>query len=64
MAAPLPRFTSWCRTVTCSFSDKDQKVRIPAGFDMNKAELVLKNYDTIDPGVLKPYETRVYLLKK
>ena len=50
--------------VLCSFSDKDQKVRIPAGFDMNKAELVLKNYDTIDPGVLKPYEIRVYLLKK
>ena len=49
--------------VYCSFSDKPKKLRTPAAFDLSKAELILKNYDVIDPGVLKPYECRVYLMK-
>ena len=46
--------------VLCSFSDKDQKLRVPKGFDLSTAELILKNYNIIDPDTLKPYECRVY----
>ena len=49
--------------VCCSFCEKDQKLRLPKGFDLSNAELILKNYDIIDPGTLKPYECRVYLWK-
>ncbi len=49
--------------VFCSFSDKDQKLRLPKGFDLSSAELILKNYNVIDPDTLKPYECRVYLWK-
>ena len=49
--------------VICSFSKKEQKLRIPKGFDMNKAELVLGNYEDIQQHALKPYESRVYLWK-
>ena len=49
--------------VLCSFSDRNQKLRIPAVFDMDKANLVLKNYNVILPDTLQPYECRVYLIK-
>ena len=46
--------------VLCSFSEKDIPLRIPGGFDLTKAELVLQNYADPDGKTLKPYETRVY----
>ena len=49
--------------VLCSFSDSDQKLRVPKGFDLGSAELILKNYNIIDPDTLKPYECRVYRWK-
>ncbi len=49
--------------VFCAFSDKHQKIKVPKGFDLTKAELILKNYDVIDPDTLKPYECRVYRFK-
>ena len=47
--------------VLCAYSEKPQKLRVPAGFDLSRAELVLRNYAVLQPGVLQPYETRVYL---
>ena len=47
--------------VICSFSKKCEKMRIPRGFDLSKAKLVLQNYNDADPHILKPYEARVYL---
>jgi len=49
--------------ILCSFSDSDQKLRVPKGFDLTAAELILKNYNIIDPDTLKPYECRVYRWK-
>ena len=49
--------------VFCAFSEKPQKIKVPKGFDLSKAELILKNYDVIDPDTLKPYECRVYRFK-
>ena len=49
--------------VVCSFSDREEKWNVPAGFDVSKAELVLHNYGDTDSFVLKPYEARVYLWK-
>jgi hypothetical protein len=37
---------------------------VPNGFDTRAAELILTNYETNDGMILKPYETRVYLLNK
>ena len=45
--------------VICSFSGREEKLRIPSGFDMDGAELVLSNYEG-GGAVLRPYETRVY----
>ena len=50
--------------VVCSFSEKNARLRIPREFDLGKSELVLTNYAENDAKLLKPYETRVYLLKK
>ncbi len=47
--------------VICSFAGKDTALRIPKGFDLSTAKLVLQNYETADPNTLKPYECRVYL---
>ncbi len=44
----------------CSFSDRQEKLRIPAGFDLQKAELILTNYPQQEK-LLQPYECRVYL---
>ena len=49
--------------VLCSFSDKNMPLRIPEGFDLSKAELILQNYDAPAEKFLQPYETRVYLWK-
>ena len=46
--------------VICSFSEKPVKMRIPAGFNLEKAELALCNYKDIS-AYLMPYECRVYL---
>ena len=50
--------------VICSFSEKNAKVRIPKDFDIKGAKLVLTNYADRCDKVLKPYETRVYLIEK
>ena len=50
--------------VVCSFSEKNAKFKVPKGFDIGAAELILTNYETNDGMILKPYETRVYLLNK
>ncbi len=48
-----------------SFSDDPVKFKAPEGIDLAKGELVLGNYDVLDPSIntfdTKPYETRVYL---
>jgi oligo-1,6-glucosidase len=49
--------------VVCSFSERKTKLRVPASFDIGKAELILSNYGN-DSTVLKPYEARVYRIKK
>ena len=46
--------------VMCSFSKKEIPVRVPAGFDLNKAKLVLQSYPDVK-SQLQPYEVRVYL---
>ena len=46
--------------VMCSFSKTDIPVRVPAGFDLNKAKLVLQSYPDVK-SQLQPYEVRVYL---
>jgi len=50
--------------VLCSFSDKEQKLRVPALFRLKKAELVLCNYSEASAKTLRPYECRVYLIRK
>ena len=46
--------------VMCSFSKKKIPVKVPAGFDLSTAKLVLQSYE--DAGnTLQPYEARVYL---
>ena len=49
--------------VICSFSEKDVKYPIPKGFDMDKAQLVLCNYEKPAKNTLHPYECKVYLWK-
>ena len=49
--------------VVCSFTEKVSKLRVPKCFDLSKSELVLNNYDN-NTYILKPYETRVYVLNK
>ncbi len=48
--------------VICSFCEKQTNLRIPRGFDLQKAELVLQNYNEIGEK-LQPYECRVYYIK-
>ncbi|MBQ3029928.1 MAG: alpha-glucosidase [Agathobacter sp.] len=50
--------------VVCSFSENLEQWKVPVGFDMNKAELILCNYENVDATVMKPYEARVYCWKK
>ena len=46
--------------IICSFSEKCEKLRIPNGFDLSNAQLILQNYSEAAPHILKPYEARVY----
>lgn len=46
--------------VVVSFTDKEAKIKLPKGFDLDKAQLVLNNYEN-NSMVLKPYEARVYV---
>jgi oligo-1,6-glucosidase len=54
--------------VICSFSEDEKRFKAPAGFDLNKGELVLSNYDPApaenNSFTARPYETRVYLFDK
>lgn len=50
--------------VICSFSEKTEDWKVPKGFELETAELILYNYKTTDAMNLKPYETRVYLWEK
>ena len=49
--------------VMCSFTDKEQKLRFPKGFDVANAKLMLQNYNELKNDVLQAYETRVYLVE-
>jgi oligo-1,6-glucosidase len=49
--------------VVCSFSDRLTAMKLPEGFDLSGAELILTNYAT-PSALLRPYESRVYLWKK
>ena len=50
--------------VLCSFSDKNEALKLPKGYDLSKAQCMLCNYpDSASPD-LRPYEARVYLLEK
>ena len=46
--------------VICSFSDRAEKMKVPAGFDLAKAKLILQNVENTSSTLL-PYESRVYL---
>ena len=51
-----------------NFSDQSTRFHVPNSVSFSKSELVLQNYHTADKKLrkeftLKPYETRVYLLK-
>ena len=50
--------------VVCSYSDSLVEFKAPEGFDLSKSELILNNYEGTATSVLKPYETRVYLINK
>lgn len=47
--------------VICSFSNRETRLRVPRGFDLSKARLVLKSHEKAVDGRLQPYETRVFL---
>ncbi len=47
--------------VLCSFAQQETKLRLPEGFKLKGARLLLQNYESCKPGVLQPYECRVYL---
>ena len=49
--------------VLCSFSGKQQNLRIPTGYDLSQGELILTNYEDRLPKILQPYECRVYRFK-
>ncbi|MCD8129692.1 MAG: alpha-glucosidase [Lachnospiraceae bacterium] len=49
--------------VICSFSRRETKFKCPAGLDTDRAKLILQNYPEQKPDILKPYETRVYLME-
>lgn len=48
--------------VVCSYSEKPTALKIPRGFDLSKAKLILTNYPE-QGAKLQPYECRVYLWK-
>ena len=51
--------------VALNFSETDTALKIK-NFDLNKAELILNNYEVSNKNelsFLRPYEARVYLIK-
>ncbi len=46
--------------IICSFSEKPVKFRVPKGYDLDKADLILHNYPRCNAPVLQPFEARVY----
>ena len=46
--------------VVCSFSEKNTAMRVPKGFDLSQAKLLLQNYPDATGDTLRPYECRVY----
>ena len=50
--------------VICSFAEKEVTWKVPKGFDLESAELVLCNYENTTSINIKPYEARVYLWNK
>ena len=50
--------------VLCSFCEKDRKHPTPKGFELDRAKLILCNYDAPTKNTLRPYECKVYLWKK
>lgn len=54
--------------VICSFSDTERKFRSPKGFDLDKGDLILSNYDQNpvqnNSFAARPYETRAYLFRQ
>jgi oligo-1,6-glucosidase len=64
--------TLWCYSRECkcekllviaSYSGKAQNLKVPKGYDLSKGELLLQNYASPLPGILQPYECRVYRFK-
>lgn len=49
--------------VICSYSKKPTKMKVPFGFDLDNAKLILSNYPCQED-LLQPYECRVYHLKE
>ena len=47
--------------VVCSFADKPVTMKIPKGYDLSTAKLILQNYAEPAEELLMPYECRVYL---
>ena len=47
--------------VVCSYSGKDISFKLPRGFALRSAQLILQNYAEPMPNTLRPYECRVYL---
>ena len=49
--------------VCMNFSETDTKFKAPAGFDVDKADLIIANYPSDKADLtLKPYEARIYLI--
>ena len=66
--AYIRRYEGQKMLVVCSFAEEELNFRLPQSeFDIEKAELVLSNYDfnqVVHNGFFtRPYETRVYLIK-
>lgn len=47
--------------VVCSFADKPVAIKVPKGYDLSTAKLILQNYAEPAGELLMPYECRVYL---
>ncbi len=50
--------------IVISFSDNNEKIKVPKGYDLNEAELLLSNYNDTDNidlySDLRPYEVRLF----
>ena len=50
--------------VICSFTDKETKLKLPRGFELNGSQLMLSNYKDETTLTLRPYEVKVYMWNK